>query len=594
MWLLDTTTLQLCAFFSTPPPYAILSHTWGVEEVTFQEMGTPDAERKRGFKKITQCCAQAKLDGLKYAWVDTCCIDKRSSAELSEAINSMFRWYSEAHICYAYLEDVDIHSRCFWETASRQSRWFKRGWTLQELLAPKHVTFFDKDWSEIGTKLSLLDDVSQITGIPHVALLHPSIIYEHSVSERMSWASNRQTTRLEDVAYCLLGIFGVNMPLLYGEGKRAFRRLQLKILSGSDDHSIFAWTKVHESGRLPEPVTKKPVSILADSPAFFGRGIVVLRQEGNLRLSTSSDRCPIAVTNLGLSMSNRCLTPIVVTNLGLSMSLPIASFPHMAISDPDMETSRIDGSFIAILNCLYQGQRVGIRVLRYNGLFQQWSRYGRDALVFLDPQHVSRIKAENVFMSIEDHERPTLDANWRVELCYKATNFLASPSDAAHVRLFRGEEVVRIEDAVTEDGDGARLEYDSHRTEYRRSISLRDSHSWLAVMVRTMDGRSLTIALGPAGDHFWSSGVTHQQPQSLVDIAIPLWKRFRESSSGSGLSHWQYFRDRATYKLNDSLQFRMTMKSIPEYPYSPGLHRLEISQELIPTTVRQADILFPK
>ena len=153
MWLLDTTTLEQRHFQSTPPPYAILSHTWGEGEVTFQELGTPEARLKLGYQKIERCCAQAKSDGLDYAWIDTCSIDKRSSAELSEAINSMFRWYSEAQLCYAYLEDVslvrsedaisgkytDPFPRTAWGFPS--SRWFKRAWTVSRPFLQKTVPF---------------------------------------------------------------------------------------------------------------------------------------------------------------------------------------------------------------------------------------------------------------------------------------------------------------------------------------------------------------------------------------------------------------------------------------------------------------------
>ncbi len=138
MWLLNTTTLHLHEFHGQPPNYAILSHTWGKEEVSFQEIGISGCEEKEGYQKITRCCAQAKADGLDYAWVDTCCIDKKSSAELSEAINSMFRWYSEAHVCYAYLADV-THTPGRVQSTKHpygillvHSRWFTRGWTLQE------------------------------------------------------------------------------------------------------------------------------------------------------------------------------------------------------------------------------------------------------------------------------------------------------------------------------------------------------------------------------------------------------------------------------------------------------------------------------
>jgi hypothetical protein len=172
-------------------------------------------------------------------------IDKTSSAELTEAINSMYSWYREAAVCYAYLSDVltkdgiDIENRSIGSFA--KSRWFTRGWTLQELLAPTNVLFYDADWAEIGSKAELCEDVSIITGIPSQALAGATHLGAFPIAERMSWASTRSTTRVEDAAYCLLGIFDVNMPLLYREGYKAFSRLQDEIMRTSTDQSIFAW-----------------------------------------------------------------------------------------------------------------------------------------------------------------------------------------------------------------------------------------------------------------------------------------------------------------------------------------------------------------
>ncbi|KUJ11357.1 HET-domain-containing protein [Mollisia scopiformis] len=236
MRLINTTTLQLEEYFDRKiPPYAILSHRWEEEEVTFQDM---IAEGAANSFKITGCCQRAREDGLKYAWIDTCCIDKSSSAELSEAINSMFKWYKNAEVCYAYLSDVLINGFDSTSLSSmfRRSRWFTRGWTLQELLAPHTIIFFDITWTEIGTKLQLRPLIEQITGITHLLNFNRA-----SIAQKMSWAAERVTTRVEDQAYCLMGLFGVNMPPLYGEGDNAFRRLQLEILEVSDDESIFAW-----------------------------------------------------------------------------------------------------------------------------------------------------------------------------------------------------------------------------------------------------------------------------------------------------------------------------------------------------------------
>jgi WD40 repeat protein len=231
----DNGEFSLTTFFgdNIPQEYAILSHTWEAEEVTFEVLQDGTGTRKAGYNKIRFCGEQARRDGLQYFWVDTCCIDKSSSAELAEAINSMFRWYQNAVKCYVYLSDVstrkrkasDLFSEYSRESAFRASKWFTRGWTLQELLAPTSVEFFSKDWELLGDKASLERHICEITKIPSKAL-RGSLLANFSKTERMSWAKTRQTTREEDMAYSLLGIFDVHMPLIYGEGmENIFRRL---------------------------------------------------------------------------------------------------------------------------------------------------------------------------------------------------------------------------------------------------------------------------------------------------------------------------------------------------------------------------------
>jgi hypothetical protein len=221
------------------PPYAILSHTWGrdSEELTFKDLIEDTGKDKIGYQKLQFCAKQAAADGLQYFWIDTCSIDKTSSAELSEAINSMFQWYHNSAKCYVFLSDVSAsggsaqHSKSEhpWHTAFRESRWFTRGWTLQELLAPKHVEFFSSDGTLLGSRRSLQEEIHEITGIAKNALLG-EFLFEFGVDERLSWAANRNTKRPEDAAYSLLGIFDVNMPLLYGEGqKKALARLYKEI-----------------------------------------------------------------------------------------------------------------------------------------------------------------------------------------------------------------------------------------------------------------------------------------------------------------------------------------------------------------------------
>jgi hypothetical protein len=294
MRLLRSATLEPKEFTEDIiPRYAILSHTWGIEgeieEVTYEDIMNPNSERKAGYQKIKSCGERAAIDGLEYIWVDTCCIDKQSSAELSEAINSMFRWYKNAKICYVYLSDVSAADppHPIYPTVStvEKSRWFTRGWTLQELIAPSAIVFFDRDWHEIGTKESLIDYLDKITTIDVLALAGEPLS-NFSVARRMSWAAKRETTRAEDIAYSLMGIFDIHMPLLYGEGEKSFIRLQEEIMRNSDDQSIFAWKR---SDFYRQLLARSP-NDFAESRNIFPLGI--LGKSG-----------PFAMTNSGLQVS---------------------------------------------------------------------------------------------------------------------------------------------------------------------------------------------------------------------------------------------------------------------------------------------------
>ena len=254
--------------------YAILSHRWIQQEVDYNEivkLAKKDEEertkirRRDGYRKIIRSCEEAKKDGYKWLWVDTCCIDKQSSAELSEAINSMYRWYENARVCYAYLHDVSGSSL---PTARNMERypnsdgwpeWFSRGWTLQEMIAPRDLQFFNKHWHPIGNKRALSPILQNITRVPQDILKDGFASNRPCVAQIMSWAANRTTTRVEDRAYSLMGLLDVNMPMLYGEGKKAFHRLQLEIIRVSNDQSIFAW-------RCNEKMVR---TILADDPSSF-------------------------------------------------------------------------------------------------------------------------------------------------------------------------------------------------------------------------------------------------------------------------------------------------------------------------------------
>jgi hypothetical protein len=222
-------------FVDDAPPYAILSHTWGADEdeVTFDDLENGSSTSKAGYAKLQFCGEQAKKDGLEYFWVDTCCINKANHAALAESIASMFQWYRDAQHCYIYLSDLSLGNdgsrpQQMWEPAFRNSRWFTRGWTLQELIAPRSVKFFSQEGKPLGDKKMLKQLIQEITGVPVTALSSTSLT-QFSIEERLRWAAKRNTKRKEDKAYCLLGIFEVFIPLIYGEGGFAFIRLREEI-----------------------------------------------------------------------------------------------------------------------------------------------------------------------------------------------------------------------------------------------------------------------------------------------------------------------------------------------------------------------------
>ncbi|VUC26221.1 unnamed protein product [Clonostachys rosea] len=299
MWLINVHSYALEEFLGEgeTPPYAILSHTWSrpaSAEVTFREMrgDLAFAQSKPCFMKIYNSCVIAKSHDLSWVWVDTCCIDKTSSADLSEAINSMYRYYRDSAECLVYLADVSYHqpgaSRAKKLEAIGQSRWFSRGWTLQELIAPQERHFFDVNWDEIPWGADLLRTLSRAGNVAVDVLEHRHNLPNISVAERMTMASKRSTTRGEDMAYCLFGIFDVNLPILYGEGaKKAFRRLQLEIMAASPlDQSIFAWRGADRSNS----------GLLANSPSdFASTPSIYFPRYGRL--------VPFSMTNMGLSIT---------------------------------------------------------------------------------------------------------------------------------------------------------------------------------------------------------------------------------------------------------------------------------------------------
>ncbi|KAI1263838.1 heterokaryon incompatibility protein-domain-containing protein [Xylariaceae sp. FL1019] len=297
MWLINTSTLELEEFINHPKrQYVIFSHTWGECETSFRAWKKRRDVQSPGYVKVKKFVNIAHESGYRYAWADTYCINKESSAELSEAINSMFKYYEDAAECYVFLSDLptvaeiddDGNSYNQRRKAFLKSRWFTRGWTLQELLAPSAITFFDRGWDTWGSKDTLTADIASAAGVPPKVLDKSLSIQSYPIACRMSWASRRVTIRPEDIAYCLLGIFDIHMPLLYGEGDRAFIRLQEEICKRTNDKSLFAWS-------MAEPSIQYS-GLLSPSPSNFRDFLSV----GKTNISVRVDEDEFTITNKGI------------------------------------------------------------------------------------------------------------------------------------------------------------------------------------------------------------------------------------------------------------------------------------------------------
>ena len=290
--------------------YAILSHTWTLKphkELELEDIRTAGTDRAKADlvqsnPKTQETCKLAQTSALSHAWIDTICIDQNSSSDKSEAINAMYRYYQNAKICFTHLFDVDGHGITLTDPNPNQpdtddmkavrkeftdARWFKRGWTLQELLAPPQLWFYDKNWNLLGSRDELCNTIADITRIEPGVLQDAQQMWACSIAKRMSWAAGRETRRSEDKAYSLLGIFGVNMPMIYGEGDRAFIRLQEEIIKISDDHSLFTWSTSEDQNNS---------ALLARSPDAFKGCTNIIREP--LR----TDEYPYSVNNRGISM----------------------------------------------------------------------------------------------------------------------------------------------------------------------------------------------------------------------------------------------------------------------------------------------------
>ena len=352
MRLLHAKSLCFEEFFDNEIPlYAILSHRWEGKEVAFHEFEAAKERDGPEFSKIKNFCSFVSRQRdliVEWVWIDTCCIDKKSSAELSEAINSMFQWYKKSAVCYAYLSNVDAGPWSVQKRQFQQSPWFTRGWTLQELIAPRLLCFLDRQWNIIRDKSELGAEISAITGIGEAYLnLSPNrIALDHtSIATKMSWVSKRKTSRREDMAYCLLGIFNINMPLLYGEGgRKAFMRLQLEIIRKSDDESIFAWTNSTEVYTWQ--------GMLAPWPTWF-------IDSGDTRPYVKFPRPPYSMTNKGLEFRVPLYSP---------------SQGHMKVA-LNCTTKHGGGALLATIELDVVGDNVGYRITNDGLKFEDFTEF---------------------------------------------------------------------------------------------------------------------------------------------------------------------------------------------------------------------------
>lgn len=437
MRLLSTSTRQLCEFQSADiPPYAILSHTWEEEEVLYADIQNDLATDKVGYAKVVGFCKEAAAKGLEWAWIDTCCIDKTSSAELSEAINSMYQWYANADICIVYLHDFHGDAGDI-----KDSRWFTRGWTLQELIAPEHAEFYSGDWEEIGSKLSLAHTLSSITGIPANVLRGDRSPSTCSVAQRMSWASERKTTREEDTAYCLLGLFDVNMPLIYGEGRKSFVRLQEQILRQEEDYTIFAWAD-------PFSLSQSTSSgFLASSPNVFSRKFNSARPHLDyLTADTFSFRLKGKLEDTGESYSSLfsfwMLAPDQVTMPHLS-SIPkqyVSQQPldvtvrGLRLTLPVLKTGNQTFPLLAWFYCEMFGRLlcVPLKEATATGTSRFFLRSLPRTLITLDKRILSHFKPEEVFLSASTRAVASTSKYSRMP----GTSFIIDPGVNAFVTYF--------------------------------------------------------------------------------------------------------------------------------------------------------------
>ncbi|KAI0774840.1 heterokaryon incompatibility protein-domain-containing protein [Trametes elegans] len=384
MWLLRTNTAEL-EYFNSPRDvkggYAILSHVWQDREQSFQELqalraqlasessGSPARLRTLVSTKIRECCTLAEAHGYAWLWVDTCCIDRASSAELSEAINSMFMWYARAQVCYAYLHDVPGPG------ATRGAR------------RAADMLFLSQDWTALGTKAGLAKVLEDVTGVDADVLTFRRPLGDVSVARRMWWASARQTTRVEDQAYCLMGIFDVHMSTIYGEGPRAFFRLQEEILRRTSDQSLFAWGHVLPIRTAPfrEGLAysnyHQDSYIFAPSPAAFDQSRDIVPVPMRKAVEIAVKPLEIGKKAPALTQNSRPNTSIDLLQDNLKR-IPLPDFTvtthgvraRLLVIESTVGTSTLA---VAVLSCVDRstGAFVGLLLRRRADGEETWARY---------------------------------------------------------------------------------------------------------------------------------------------------------------------------------------------------------------------------
>jgi hypothetical protein len=375
------------------PEYAILSHRWihtqrngqhVALDISYTEFLAGSGDQ-RGYEKIDKACeavlyfAHEQGRTLEWIWIDSCCIDKSNNEEHTEAINSMYQWYARSYVCITYLGDVDT----FDEASS--SEWFRRGWTLQELIAPERVLFYNKRWQGCGSKndyspglhdqtqypfLNRSKELADITNID-IALLRlqdrkaiKTKLDSIPACQKMSWASDRNTTKDEDMAYCMIGIFDIShMYLKRGEGRRAFIRLQEEVIKQSNDLTLFAWKLSDDNDACMEDNclgleelsqnAPKNAPFFDSNPASGLHGIFACGPS-HFRHASQIEPTQLAVYNEEITITSRgvkFITPLLGTGPFFPFRMPLYCTDGTSSQLLSIELRLLGGSIYARANC---------------------------------------------------------------------------------------------------------------------------------------------------------------------------------------------------------------------------------------------------